>query len=1054
MAAKRWQRWQVAAVLFLSVLVSAAGVAQGQTYDEKALEGMRWREIGPFRGGRAIAVAGIPGDPNTFYFGAVAGGVWKTTDGGNTWTPIFDKQPVASIGAIAVAPSDPNVIYVGTGEACIRGNISHGNGVYKSTDAGKTWQHVGLEDTRTIGALIVHPQNPDIAYVAALGHVYGTNTERGVFRTTDGGETWEKVLYKDEKTGAIDITFVPSNPRILFAALWEAHRTPWSLSSGGPGSGLYKSTDGGTTWKRLEGNGLPKGIMGRIGVSASGADPNRVWALIEAEQGGLYRSDDGGETWQLVNNDRSYRQRAWYYTHVIADPRDRETVYVLNVGFHRSTDGGRTFSTIRVPHGDNHGLWIDPSNPQRMINANDGGANVTQNGGETWTRQDTQPTAQFYHVTTDDQFPYYVYGAQQDNSTVAIASRSDSGGIDRSDWYAVGGCESGYIAPSADGSIVYAGCYGGQITRWERKTRQAHQISAWPENPMGHGAADLKHRFQWTAPILISPHDPKVLYHAAEVLFMSTDEGMSWTAISPDLTRNDPSKQGPSGGPITKDNTSVEYYNTIFTVVESPHERGTLWVGTDDGLVHITRDGGKNWQNITPRDLPEWSLISLLEVSPHDAATAFIAVDRHELDDYRPYIYKTSDYGKTWQKITNGIPESTFVRAVREDPKRRGLLYAGTETGVYVSFDSGANWQSLQLNLPTAPIHDLVVKNDDLVVATHGRSFWILDDLTPLHQIQQSITAKEFHLYTPRRAYRMRGGGFGRDPIAGENPPNGAILYYWLKSEPKGEITLEILDSSGKVIRKFAARAGEEREEDAAPAAFGGAGEPRLAAKAGMHRFVWDLRHAGGVRVPRAVHWGGNPAVGPLAVPGQYLARLTVGGQSQTVPLEVKLDPRVGTSQADLEKQFELRSRIQTAVNETHTTINTIRDLRRQLQALRQRVGKDAKYNALVDAVGALDKKMTAVEEELIQVKSVARQDPLNYPVKLNDKLLALGSVVESADRAPTEQSYDVFAKLRGELDAQLARWREIVAKDVPAVNDAARKAGVEAVSVSSPSPE
>ncbi|MCL6566447.1 MAG: glycosyl hydrolase [Acidobacteriia bacterium] len=1053
MAAKQWRNVRRIGILFLAFLVSGSGIAQAQRYDEKALAGLRWREIGPFRGGRAIAVAGIPGDPNTFYFGAVAGGVWKTTDGGNTWTPIFDKQPVASIGAIAVAPSDPNVIYVGTGEACIRGNISHGNGVYKSTDAGKTWQHVGLEDTRTIGALIVHPKNPDIAYVAALGHVYGPNTERGVFRTTDGGKTWEKVLYKDEKTGAIDIAFVPSNPRILFAALWEAHRTPWSLSSGGPGSGLYKSTDGGTSWRRLEGNGLPRGILGRIGVSVSGADPNRVWALIEAEDGGLYRSDDGGETWQLINADRTFRQRAWYYTHVVADPQNRETVYVLNVGLHRSTDGGRTFTTLRAPHGDHHGLWIDPTDPQRMINANDGGANITHNGGQTWTRQDNQPTAQFYHVITDDQFPYYIYGAQQDNSTVAIASRSDDGGIDRSDWYPVGGCESGYIAPLPDGSIVYAGCYGGQITRWERKTRQAQQISAWPENPMGQGAGELKHRFQWTAPILISPHDPKVLYHAAEVLFMSTDEGMSWTAISPDLTRNDRSKQGPSGGPITKDNTSVEYYNTIFTVVESPHERGTIWVGTDDGLVHITRDGGKTWQNITPRDLPEWSLISLLEVSPHDPATAYIAVDRHELDDYRPYIYKTNDYGKTWRKITNGIPENTFVRAVREDPKRRGLLYAGTETGVYVSFDDGANWQSLQLNLPTTPIHDLVVKRDDLIVATHGRSFWILDDLTPLQQIQPGIVAKDFHLYTPRVAYRIRGGGFGNDPATGANPPNGAILYYWLKSEPKGEMILEILDSRGRVIRKYTGKAGQASREQEAPL-FGSGRDPQLPAQAGMHRFVWDLRHQGGVRVPRAVHWGGDPGTGPLALPGRYQVRLTVDGQTQTAPLEVKLDPRVSTSQADLEKQFELRSQIQDAVNEAHTAVNQIRDLRRQLQALRQRTGSDAKYRTLLDAIGTLEKNMAAVEEELIQVRSIARQDPLNYPVKLNDKLLALASVVESADRAPTKQSYAVFAKLRGELDVHLARWREIVARDVRAVNEAARSAGVEIVSVASGTPE
>ncbi len=1051
---------RVALAVFVAMMAGllASGPVRAQQPDEGPFKAMKWRSIGPYRGGRVLAVAGVPGDPNVYYFGGVAGGVWKSTDAGSTWQPLFDNQPVSSIGSLAVAESDPNVIYAGTGEACIRSNISFGDGVYKSTDAGKTWKNIGLRDTRHIGRVIVHPRNPDIVFVAALGHAFGPNPERGIFRSTDGGKTWEKVLYKDEKTGGIDIAFARSNPHILFAALWEASRSAWGLTSGGPGSGLYRSTDAGTTWKRLEGDGLPKGLLGRIGVSVSGTDPNRVYALIEAEEGGLYRSDDGGEKWTRVNDDHRFRQRAWYYTHVFADPKSPETVYVLNTGMYRSTDGGQKFTLLALPHGDQHGLWIDPANPRRMINGDDGGATISVDGGKSWTRQDNQPTAQFYHVITDNRFPYYVYGAQQDNSTVGIASMSDYGLIDRGNWNAVGGGESGYIAPDPrDPNIAYAGSYMGYITRFDKRTGQAQNIAPWPEITDGSGAANLKHRFTWTEPILISPHDPNVLYHAAEVLFQSTNGGMNWTPISPDLTRNDKSKQQVPGGPVTKEDTGAEYYDVIYSVAESPLQKDLLWVGTDDGLIHLSRDAGKNWTNITPKQMPEWSLVSLIDASPHSAAAAYVAVDRHKLDDYRPYIYKTSEFGKTWTKITAGIPESTYVHAVREDPKKRGLLYAGTETGVYVSFDDGARWEPLQLNLPTAPIHDLVVKGDDLVVATHGRSFWILDDLSPLRQWSDQIAKADAHLYAPRIAYRTHAGHANlRGRPYGENPPAGAIVYYSLKAAPKEneEVTLEILDAQGKVVRKFTSR--EKRDTEAPPEwpDQERAGE-RLPAAAGMNRFVWDLRYESATRIPgysTGEYDGGLR--GPWALPGKYTVRLTAPGKTLEAPLELALDPRVTTAQADLEKQLELGLKIRERLTQISDTVNQIRDLRAQLKALQKRLGSDAARKSLLGAADQFDKKMTPVEEELIQPKLKSSQDSLQYQLKVDGKLAVLASVVASADTPPTQQSYELFDVLSRKVEAELGKWKEIAAKDLPALNEMMQKENVPVISVAGASGE
>jgi photosystem II stability/assembly factor-like uncharacterized protein len=1017
-------------------------------FSETLYDGMKWRLIGPYRGGRVLAVTGVPGQPNTYYFGAVAGGVWKTTDGGTSWQPMSDKEPFWSVGAVAVAPSNPGVVYVGTGEACIRGDITYGNGVWKSLDGGRTWQHVGLEDTRQIGRIFVDPRNPNIVFIAALGHAFGPNEQRGVFRTTDGGATWQKVLYKDDKTGAIDLSFDPGNPNLIFAAMYEARRSPWELVSGGPGSGLYRSNDGGTTWKQLTGNGLPKGVLGRIGVAVSGANSDRVYAVIEAEQGGIYRSDNGGENWTKVSGDARFTQRSWYYGHIFADPKNADTVYMLNVGMFRSSDAGKTWTQIRAPHGDTHGLWIDPDNPQRMIEGNDGGATISIDAGKTWTTLNNQPTAQFYHVATDNRFRYYVYGAQQDNTTVAIASSTDRGTIDREDWYAVGGGESGFVVPYLpDPNIVFAGSYDGVITRYNKSTGEMQDVNPWPDNPMGWGAAQLKYRFQWTAPIALSPHDPSVLYHGANVLFRSTNMGHSWTTISPDLTRNDKTRQGPSGGPITKDNTSVEYYGTIFAVAESPLQKGLIWAGSDDGLVHLTRDGGANWQNVTPRDLPEWGTVSRIDASPADAATAYVAVDRHRLDDFAPYIFSTHDFGKTWTKIVSGIPTGSFVHAVRQDPVNKNMLYAGAESGVFISWDDGSYWQHLKLNLPDVPVHDLVVKNNDLVIATHGRAFWSLDDIAPLRELA-SASNRDVYLYKPAPAFRQRGRGFqipSQAPV-GQNPPGPAVLDYFLKSAPLGEVTLEILDAQGKLVRKYSSAEPKKKRQAAETESefeeFFGPPAPKLPAKAGMNRFSWDLRYDAPANVPGLAQWGGRPR-GPLALPGTYTARLTVADKPYSVTFEVRPDPRVQAKPADLAKQFELAGEIARRTGQANDAVNQMRDLRTQLAELKDRYEKDARAKDVLAAAEALEKKFALVEEEIAQTKSKASEDPLNYPVRVNNKLLLLQQTVESADAAPTEQSYAVFDGLSKQLDGALQQWKQIFSADVPALNALIQKSNL-----------
>jgi photosystem II stability/assembly factor-like uncharacterized protein len=1022
--------------------------------EDPVFKGMKYRVVGPFRGGRSLTASGIPGDPTTYYFGATGGGVWKSTDGAMTWSSVFDKEGTSSIGSLAVAASNPNTVYVGTGEACLRGNISHGDGIYKTLDGGKNWKNVGLKDSRAVGKVIVNPNNPDIVFVAALGHPFGPNPERGIFRTLDGGKTWEKVLYKDENTGGIDVAFDPHNPNILFAALWEVRRTPWTLSSGGPGSGLYRSSDGGTTWKRIEDKngketGLPKGPYGRIGVSVA-ANSDRIYALIQAADGGLYRSDDGGDTWQLVNGSHSLIQRSWYYMHVIADPQDRETVYVMDVDAYRSSDGGRSFNKIKVPHGDNHGLWIDPKNTNRMIASNDGGVTVTLDGGKTWSRQNNQPTAQFYHVIADTRTPYYIYGAQQDNSTVGIASRSDDGFIDTPDWYPVGGGEAGYIAPyPPDPNVVYAADYEGLITRFDKRNGQLRNITNQTHLSDAGGAAPLEHRFQWTSPVMISPHDPETLYHAGEQLFKTTDGGVHWEAISPDLTRNDKSKQQPSGGPINLDDSGTEYYDTIFALAESPVTKEVIWAGTDDGLIQITRDGGKNWTNVTPKDLLEWSRISQIDASPFDAGTAYVAVDRHQLDDLTPHILKTNDYGKTWTTLTKGIPNTTFVRAVREDPKKRGLLYAGTEMGVFVSFNDGADWRPLQLNLPRAPIHDLIVKDDDLVLATHGRSFWILDDLSPVRQYTDDIAKQDVHLYTPAVAYRMQNPDEVPKPIVvGQNPPAGAVIDFFVKDAPKGETTIEILDSQNQIIRKFSSLKTETPDEPLDP--DDKKPEKEVKVEAGLNRFVWNLRYENANRVPGYYLWEYNGgARGPIALPGKYQVRLTVDGKSQTAPFELKLDPRVHVSHEELEKQFGLLMNIREQLNRVYAAVNQIEDVRAQTEAMKRRLPPDDGGRSLATSADGLTAKLVSVRDPMINLRISANEDSLAYHPQLDGQLAFLAMIVSSGcDCGPTEAANKRFDELKKQVDDVVAKWSDLQKSDVATFQKLAIDRGIPPVAV------
>lgn len=1030
---------KVAATFFGLFLLAAGGLgfeqgkpAGGVTVDPSLFAGMRYRLLDFSRGGRVTAVAGVPSDPLTYYFGSTGGGVWRTRDAGLTWTNVSDGFfEAGSIGAVAVAESDPNVLYVGTGSACPRGNISPGVGIYKSSDAAQTWKHIGLRESGQIGKILVHPANCDLVYVAALGHIFGPNSERGVFRSRDGGKSWEKVLYVSDRTGAVDLAMSRSNPRVIYAAMWTVERKPWTIDSGSEESGLYRTTDGGDTWTKLSG-GLPAGVVGRIGVAVSPAMPERIWALVEAsgDRGGIYRSDDGGASWRKINGERRFLQRAWYYIHIYADPKSPETVYVLNVGFHKSTDGGRTFQTIRTPHADNHDLWINPVDPAKMVNGNDGGANVSLDGGLSWSGQMNQPTAEFYRVTVDNRFPYRVYGAQQDNSTASVPSRGQG-------FYEVGGGESGHIAVDPrNPDIVYAGSYGGMITRMDVKTGLGRNVMVYPESATGQRAADLKYRFQWNAPIRLSPHDPETVYTCSQHVHRSRDGGMSWETVSPDLTRNDKTFQDYSGRPITRDNTGVEVFGTIFAFEESPKVRGLLWAGSDDGLVHLSRDGGKTWTNITPAGMPERGTVNMIELSAHDPGRAFLAVHRYREDDFKPYIFRTDDYGARWDLLTdghNGIPANHFVRVVREDPARKGLLYAGTEFGMYVSFDHGARWQKFQLNLPVTPITDLLVYRNDLVVATQGRSFWILDDLTPLHQIDEKTAQAPVFLFAPRPAYRA--------------PGFSAEINAYFAEVPREPVTLEILDAKGDVLRSYASQPGATPGEGGPAAEPGRApGRPRLSVQRGMNRFVWDLALEPIFTLPPGtVLWGGAGG-GPKAVPGSYQVRLRTGTFGQTQPLQVLQDPRNSAADADYREQLELARQVGARVKELYDNLARLRDVRRQANETAQRLEKGGYGREATEAAKALGEKLAAIEGELTQLQGEGGQDALNFPGRLDNQWVKLYNEVAAPDGRPTAGCQQRFEDLKPELARLLARLQQVFDSDLAAFNKLVRDKGAPAV--------
>ena len=1005
-------------------------VESSSSVNESLFDALQWRGIGPYRGGRSAAVTGVNNEPNLYYMGATGGGVWRTKDGGNSWENISDGFFGGSIGAVAVAESDPNVIYVGGGEETVRGNVSYGYGMWKSVDAGKTWQQIGLENSRHIARVRVHPTNPDIVYAAVMGDLYKGTSERGVYKSVDGGNTWKHVLFANQDAGAVDLILDPNNPRIMYASTWNIRRTPYSLSSGGPGSALWKSTDSGDTWTNISGNkGLPEGVWGISGVTVSPKNSNRVWAIIENDNGGVFRSDDAGETWKKLNDDRSLRQRAWYYTRIYADTQDEDIVYVLNVSYHKSKDGGKTFQSYNAPHGDHHDLWIAPNDNQRMIIADDGGAQISFDGGENWSTYMNQNTAQFYRVVTDNHFPFRIYGAQQDNSTVRIAHRTTGSVIGERDWEPTAGGESAHIAVDPENDdIVYGGSYDGFLTRYNHQTEEIRAINVWPDNPMGHGAEDMKYRFQWNFPIFFSPHNPDKLYTASNHLHVTTDEGQSWELISPDLTRNDPSTLKSSGGPITQDNTSVEYYGTIFAAMESPYEENLLWTGSDDGLIHVSKDGGENWNNVTPKDMPKWLMINSIDAIPGVKGGVYVAGTSYKSGDYQPYIYKTTDYGKSWTKLTNGIPNDHFVRVVRVDPEKPSILYAGTESGMYISFNSGENWQPFQLNLPAVPITDLAIKDNHLIAATQGRGFWLIDDLTVLHQAVNA--SNEYHLYQPKPTYRIA-GRFRESKTAGTNMPSGVISYFYVQDTAAADtVKLIYKESDGDTIQVFSTKPNKKKKEGT------------LSVKPGSNQHIWDMEYPGAEGFDGMILWWSS-LNGPTALPGDYKVELLINDESiATQNFIIKKDPRSSASMADLQAQFDFQQKVVDKLTETNKNIEKIREARKQINVVLSKTE--------LDTINTFGKRiladLKAIEEALYQTKNQSGQDPLNYPIKLNNKLGHLNSLMGMGDNAPTDAAVAFRKEVTAEIDSILNELRDILDEDIPAFNQLVSENKVDAV--------
>jgi photosystem II stability/assembly factor-like uncharacterized protein len=1013
--------------------------------DDVFFSKMKYRLVGPFRGGRSGAVAGSYKNKNTFYFGATGGGVWKTTDGGSNWKNISDKYFGGTIGAVAVAPSDDDILYVGEGENTMRGNVSEGlGGMWRSDDGGRTWRNIGLKDGRHIIRIVIHPRNPDIAWAAVMGHLFGPNEIRGVYKTTDGGKNWKRVLYVNNQTGASDLVMEPGNPDVFYAGMWRALRTPYSMESGGEGSGLWKSTDGGETWTNLSSKkGLPKGTWGIVGVAVAPSNPDKIYSLVENQNGGMFMSSDGGETWTLTSNDNNIRQRAWYYSKVFVDPKNENTVYALNVNFMRSRDGAKTFQSVRTPHSDHHDLWIDPENGNRMIVADDGGAQISFDGGDNWSTLGNQPTAQIYRVTTDNSFPYRILGAQQDNSTIRIKNRTSGVAITENDWQPTAGAESGYVvADPLNPDVVYGGNYGGYISRLDHRTGENRAVSPWPDNPMGAGADVLKYRFQWNFPIFFSPNNPKRLYTAGNVLFVTENDGQTWQQISPDLTTNDKARQASSGGPITKDNTSVEYYCTIFTAMESPFEKDLLWTGSDDGLIHVSKDAGKNWENVTPKQAPKWIMWNSLDADPFKKGALYAVGTLYKSDDFTPYIYKTEDYGKTWKVITNGIAKTDFARVVRADRERPGLLYCGTEYGMYISFDDGANWKRFQLNLPMVPVTDLTIKENDLVVATQGRAFYVLDDLTVLQKMNANVTNTNLHVFDVTPAYRMPGSSFtqsfGTPRNAGTNPPAGVVINYFVKdANDSTKASVTVFDKDHKDIKTYTTDSKENNT--------------KIDVSNGMNQFVWDLRYPEAEKIDGMILWNGVPGA-IVAPPGNYFAKFKVGKDSADVPFTIKPDPNYKVTQQEYDAQFAFLKQVRDKFNETQKAIKDIRAMRTQINSFITMQGKDVPKE-VKQMADSINKQMTSIEETLYQTKAKSGQDVLNYPIRLNDKLAGVFDVANSGNFPPSIQAKEVYNDLASQIDAQLKKLDTIKTKDIPAFNELIRQKSLPVIGVKAMQP-